>query len=77
MVVQVDLGLRRDEDFEFRGFRDVQSHPVVEGVDAFDDDRLVLADFQDPAGNALAAYKVEAGELDFFAVDEVDHVLVE
>ena len=44
MVIEVKLGAGGDEDFEFRALGDIDGHPFVEGVDAFDDDRLVFAD---------------------------------
>ena len=77
MVVEVDLGLGGDEDLELGRLRDVDGHPVVEGVDALDDDGLAALDVERPARDGLAGLEVELRQCDGLPGDEVDHVLVE
>ena len=56
---------------------DVGGETVIEGVDAFDDDRLIRPKLQGAARDLLPLLEVIVRKSDFFAIDEVDHVLVE
>ena len=77
MVVEVNLRLRRDEDFEFLRLGDIVVHLVIERMDPFDDDGLARANFQDSSRDAVSDFEIEFRKLNLFPGDEVEHILVE
>ena len=69
MVVEIHLRLRGDEDLEFRVLRDVAGEDLIERVDAFDDERFMLADGKGSARNRVTELEVETRKGDGLAVD--------
>jgi hypothetical protein len=66
-----------DEDLEFRLRRNRGGQFVIEGVDAFDDDRLLRPQLDPAADDAVAFGEVKLRQIGRLAIDEVEHVLVE
>lgn len=77
MVIEVHLGLGRDEDLELVALGDAIGKRFVQGMDAFDDDRLIARELDLPSRDPVADLEIELRKLDLFPGDEIENVLLE
>ena len=78
MVVDIDLGQGGDIDLEACVHRKLLRHLVIQAVDAFDDEDVVLAELTEVAAVlALSGDEIVDRQLHRLACEELQHILTE